>query len=365
MIPFGDLSRQYKRDRKRMDLAWERVTRSGWFVLGREVSAFEKEFARYVGVPHAIAMGSGTEALHLSLVACGVGPGDEVLTVPNTAVPTANAISASGAKPAFVDIDPFTFTMDPRKMEKRITSRVKAVMPVHLYGHPAAMDPIRAIAKKRGLFVIEDACQAHGARYRGKKTGSLSDIGCFSFYPSKNLGAYGDGGMAVTSNKALARKLFLLRNYGQTKRYFHDIQGFNSRLDELQAAILREKLKGLDGWNERRRRLAGLYTKGLLGLPLALPTEAPWAKHCFHLYVIRVEKRDALAAWLLKRGVQTLVHYPVPVHRQKAYRDLKIPAGSFPIAEQFSRQILSLPLFPELQEKEVKRVTAAIRAFFA
>jgi dTDP-4-amino-4,6-dideoxygalactose transaminase len=364
LIPFGDLSRQYKRMKGAMDAAWKRVTDKGWFVLGEQLAAFEKEFGSYLGVSHAVGVNSGTDALRLALTACGVGSNDEVITVPNTAVPTVNAISATGAKPVFVDIDPATCTMDPSKLTRAVTRRTKAIVPVHLYGHPADMDPINRIAKLRGLRVVEDACQAHGALYKGKKTGSLSDAGCFSFYPSKNLGAYGDAGMVVTRDKSLADRVRLLRNYGQTTRYHHILQGFNSRLDELQAAILREKLGKLDSWNAERRRLATLYSKGLQGLPVSLPLEAPWARACFHLYVIRSKKRDALLRWLARKGIQALVHYPIPIHRQPAYRDLNLPSGSFPVTESFSREILSLPIYPELREAEARKVVNAVRAFF-
>jgi dTDP-4-amino-4,6-dideoxygalactose transaminase len=363
-VPFGDLSRQYRVLQGDLDRVWRRTAREGWFVLGREVEAFEGEFSRYLGVPHAVGTGNGTDALHLALAACGVGPGDEVITVPNTAVPTVNAISASGAQPVLADVDPATYTLDPRKVERLLTRRTKALIPVHLYGHPADMDPLRKLARKRGLFLIEDACQAHGALYKGRKVGSLSDIACFSFYPSKNLGAFGDGGMAVTRRPDLARRLRLLRNHGQSRRYHHQIPGFNSRLDELQAAFLRTKLRKLDAGNRTRRRLAIRYSQGLQGLPLVLPTEAAWARHCFHLYVVRTGKRKALAAWLTRKGIQTLVHYPTPVHRQPAYRELGLGPGSFPVAERLSREVLSLPLFPELREAEVDRVTGAIRSFF-
>jgi dTDP-4-amino-4,6-dideoxygalactose transaminase len=350
--------------KKQMDDAWKEVSRSGWFVLGDQVSAFEKEFAAYLDVPYAVGVGNGTEALHLALAAFGVTRGDEVITVPNTAIPTLNAISATGAKPVLVDIDVQTFTMDPTQIEKKITRHTKVILPVHLYGHCADMDPILKIAKKHKLLVLEDACQAHGAEYKGKKAGSLSPMGCFSFYPSKNLGAYGDGGMVVTQSKTFASRLRLLRNYGQRKKYHHAIKGFNSRLDELQAAILRKKLNQLDRWNRKRRQLAKRYSTDLKGLPIVTPAEASWARHCFHLYVIRVQKRNKLMNWLFRKGVQTQIHYPVPVHRQGAYRDLKISPGAFPEAEKACRQILSLPLYPELKNEEQEKVISAIRVFF-
>jgi dTDP-4-amino-4,6-dideoxygalactose transaminase len=364
MIPFGNLSRQYHSMHKQLDRAWSRVTQSGWFVLGKEVTAFEHEFAQYLGIQEAVSVANGTEAIQLALMALGIGPGCEVITVPNTAVPTVNAISATGAKPVLVDIHPVHYTMDASQIERKITRRSRALLPVHLYGHPVDMSSIMRLARKHRLFVVEDACQAHGAEYRGKKTGTLGDLGCFSFYPSKNLGAYGDGGMVVTKNLELAGRLRLLRNYGQKKRYHHIVKGFNSRLDELQAAILREKLKKLDFWNKRRRQLANRYSTGLGKLPISLPAEASWASHCFHLYVIRVDKRDELIRWLAGKGIQTLIHYPIPIHRQKAYRDLGLPSGSYPVTERACGQILSLPLYPELKDGEQDKVIQTIRAFF-
>lgn len=347
-----------------MDRAWKRVAASGWFILGKEVGSFEKEFAHYVGVTYAVGVGNGTEALQLALVAGGVGPGDEVITVANTAVPTVNAISAAGAKPVFVDIDPKNYTMDPRKIRDRISPRTKAIIPVHLYGHPADMDSINRIARAHRLMVIEDAAQAHGALYKGKKVGTLAHMGCFSFYPSKNLGAYGDAGMVVTNDKKLFYQLLLLRNHGQSKRYVHAIQGFNSRLDELQAAILRQKLKKLDTWNQKRRRWAVFYSRKLKSLPIILPSESSWSRHCYHLFVIRMPQRDQLLKWLARRKVQALVHYPIPVYLQKAYQELGVVKGSFPVTEECCRQVLSLPLYPELKEREAEKVVKVIQAFF-
>ncbi|OGC04151.1 erythromycin biosynthesis sensory transduction protein eryC1 [candidate division WOR-1 bacterium RIFOXYA12_FULL_43_27] len=363
-IPFGDLRAQYLQIQQEVDDAVQRVLKRGWYILGEELAVFEKEFAEYCESLYAIGVGSGTEALHLSLVAAGINPGDEVITVPNTAVPTVSAISFAGAVPRFVDIDPNTYTMDPQKLESAITSKTKAIIPVHLYGQCTDMDPILDIAKRHGLIVIEDACQAHGALYKGKKAGSIGEMGCFSFYPSKNLGALGDGGMVVTSNLELAEKVKLLRNYGQIKRYHHKIKGYNSRLDEIQAAILRVKLKYLDAWNELRRNKAGLYDfliKDMDGI--ITPTEAIYAKHVYHLFVVRYVQRDKLQTFLTEKGVETLIHYPIPVHLQESYQGLGYTKGSFPVAEDYANKILSLPIYPELSDRDMVCVVEEIKAF--
>ncbi len=306
-------------------------------------------------------MGSGTEALHLALLACGVQPGDDVATVALTAVPTASAISFAGARPLLVDIDPRTFTMDPNRLEAAITPRTKAILPVHLYGQTADMDPILEVARRRGIPVIEDACQAHGAEYRGRRTGTLGVMAAFSFYPTKNLGACGDGGAVTTDDPTLADRLRLLRNYGQRKRYYHESKGFNSRLDELQAAILRVKLRDLNRWNEARRAKARLYDS-LLG-EVVLPLEADYARHVYHLYVIRCRRRDELQRFLADRGIGTLIHYPVPVHLQEAYRDLGLSRGALPVTERCAEEILSLPLYPELPDAQIVEVAEAINQF--
>jgi dTDP-4-amino-4,6-dideoxygalactose transaminase len=362
-IPFGNLALQYDGLRKQIDQAVAGVLDRGWFILGEKVAAFEEAFAAYCGAKSAIGVGSGTAALHLALAACGVGPGDEVITVPNTAVPTVCAIYMAGAKPVFVDVDEQTYCMDPGKLEQAITPRTRAVLPVHLYGQMANMDPILRIASEHGLKVVEDACQAHGSEYKGRKAGTLGDAGCFSFYPSKNLGAYGDGGMVVTNNDDVSETVWLLRNYGQRKRYYHAIKGFNSRLDELQAAILGVKLPMLDDWNESRRRRASLYSELLADSEVLTPTEAPYGKHVYHLYVVRSRCRDALREHLASQGIQTLIHYPVPVHLQEAYSDLGLSRGAFPVAEACAEQILSLPIYPELGLHEVERVAEAIKSF--
>lgn len=364
MIPFLDLKRQVSSIREEIDSAVREVLNDGWFVLGRRTEEFEKSFAEYCGVSYGIGVGSGTEAIHLALVASGVGAGDEVITVPNTAVPTVSAISFANATPVFVDIDRSTYTMDPEGLEKAITRRTKVILPVHLYGQSADMRPILEIADRYGLTVIEDACQAHGATYGGRKVGSFGRLGCFSFYPSKNLGGCGDGGMVITEDEEMAHRLRLLRNYGQERRYYHRTKGFNSRLDEIQAAVLTVKLKYLDGWNEQRRYLASIYDS-LLSEDVIKPKQADDRQHVYHLYVIRTTARDRLQRYLYEKGIETLIHYPVPVHCQDAYTELKVPLGSFPVAEQCAREILSLPLYPELSEDEVGFVARNINNYFA
>lgn len=367
MIPIFDASRQYQSIKDEIDPALFGTIRAGWFILGPKVKRFEKEFARYCGAKFAVGVGSGTEALHLSLVAAGIKDGDEVITTANTAVPTACAITFANAKPVFVDIDPRSYNMDPNLLKRKITKRTKAIIPVHLYGQSADMGPINRIAKEHGLFVIEDACQAHGTEYlpagrhgKGKKVGTIGDMGCFSFYPSKNLGCYGDGGMVVTNNEKLAEKIWLLRNYGQEKRYYHITKGFNSRLDEIQAAVLSVKLKHLDKWNKRRRKLASMYDSLLKHSSVSTPVEMGYSKHIYHLYVIRSKKRNELQKHLTDKGIQTNIHYPVPIHLQKAYRELKIAKGSLPVTERYASQILSIPLFPELKDEEARYVADTI-----
>jgi dTDP-4-amino-4,6-dideoxygalactose transaminase len=363
-VPFLDLSRQYVAMKNEIDAAIARVFARAWFILGKEGEAFEREFASYLGAKHGVGVGSGTEALHLALLACGVEPGDEVITVPNTAVPTISAISFANAVPKLVDIDPNTFTMDVRQVESAITSRTKVLMPVHLYGQTTDMKPLLDIARKHNLRVVEDACQAHGATYGAQRAGTLGDAGCFSFYPSKNLGAYGDGGFVCANDPEIDQRLRLLRNYGQIKRYYHATKGFNSRLDEMQAAVLRAKLAYLDNWNASRRELAKKFGGLLQDLPIALPKVAAWGNHVFHLYVIRTPQRDQLCSFLAERGIQTIIHYPVPVHLQEAYRDLNIPAGALPEAEKAAREIVSLPFYPEMWGDEIELLVAAMREFY-
>ncbi|HEX2923062.1 MAG TPA: DegT/DnrJ/EryC1/StrS family aminotransferase [Chloroflexota bacterium] len=360
-IEANDLKPQHGEMRAEILAALERVLDDGWFVLGKQGEGFEREFADFCGVAHCVGVGSGTEAIHLALLACGVGPGDDVVTVALTAVPTASAITFAGARPVFVDVDPRTFTMDPSKLEDAITPRTKAILPVHLYGQTADMDPILEVASRRGIPVIEDACQGHGAEYRGRRAGSLATMGAFSFYPTKNLGACGDGGAVTTNDAKLADRLRLLRNYGQRKRYYHESKGFNSRLDEVQAAILRAKLRHLNAWNETRRRKAALYGSLLKGV--VCPVEAEYARHVYHQYVIRTAHRDELMSYLADQGIGTLIHYPVPVHLQDAYRDLGLSRGTLPITERCAGEILSLPFYPELPDAQIAEVAEAINRF--
>jgi dTDP-4-amino-4,6-dideoxygalactose transaminase len=360
MIPFLDLKAQYATIKDDIQQAVARVFETGQFVLGDEVAAFETEFSRYVSAEHGVAVNTGTSALHLALLAAGVGPGDEVITVPFTFVATVAAIGYTGASPVFVDIDPRSFTMDASQLEAAITPRTKAIIPVHLYGHPADMDPILAIARKHGLVVIEDACQAHGAEYKGRRVGSLGDIACFSFYPGKNLGACGEGGMAVTGNAKYAETMRMLRDWGQSKRYHHTLRGFNYRMEGLQGAILRVKLRHLDGWTDARRSRAAEYARFLAGADVVRPVEMPYARHVYHVYAIRTADRAELQRSLQSHGVQTNIHYPIPVHLQEAWRDLGYVAGDFPHSERAANEVLSLPMFPELSNIQVEVVSAAV-----
>ncbi len=361
MIPFGDLRLQYQALKVELDQAVQSVLNGGWFILGQQLSAFEQELAAYCGAAYAVGVGNGTDALQLALMAHDVGPGDEVITSPLSATFTALAISATGATPRFVDISPTSYNMDPSRLEAVIGPRTKAIMPVHLYGQSAEMEPILAIARRHNLPVIEDAAQAHGAEYQGRKAGTLGNAGCFSFYPSKNLGAYGDGGAVVTDDSDIADRIRMLRNGGQKARYDHQLLGINSRLDELQAAILRVKLSYLDRWNERRRHIASLYT-ALLGDGEAYPpVESPRSRHVYHLYVVRCEQRDALQQHLSDLGIGTAVHYPLPIHLQAAYHHLGLQPGSFPEAELAAQQVLSLPIYPELTDTKVRQVASQVR----
>ena len=373
VVPFFDLTRQYKKIKSEILSATQRVYEKGRFILGEEVSVFEKEFSHYCGVRYGVGVGSGTDALYLALKAAGIGEGDEVVTVANSFVATALAISFTGAKPLFVDIDSKAYTMDPNSLElllkrekaKKSGQKIRAVLPVHLYGHPADMDSIMEIANRYDLVVIEDACQAHGAKHGTKKVGSLGAMGCFSFYPTKNLGGYGDGGMVVTDHQKYDQKLRLLRCYGERKKYQHILKGHNSRLDEIQAALLRVKLKHLDQWNEERRRKARLYTRMLSPLGLVCPSEKKGVRHVYHLYAIKTRKRDALQAFLKKRGIETLIHYPIPIPLEKAYQEMGYRRGDFPLTDQWSRKILSLPFFPEMKESEMEEVAQQIQMFLA
>jgi dTDP-4-amino-4,6-dideoxygalactose transaminase len=371
MVPFLDLTRQYKEIQDEILSAVQRVFEKGRFILGEEVSAFEEEFSHYCGVRYGVGVDSGTNALHLALKAAGIGEGDEVITVANSFIATALAISQTGAKPLFVDIDPETYTMDPDALEHCLKHRkrregrrrIKAILPVHLYGHPAEMDAIIEIADRHHLPVIEDACQAHGAEYQGRKVGSFGLLGCFSFYPTKNLGGYGDGGMVVTDDKKLNEKLRLLRCYGEKKKYHHVLKGFNSRLDEIQAAILRVKLRYLDQKNEERRKRAQIYKEMLEGSGVRPPVEKEKARHVYHLFVVRTKNGNALQTFLREKGIETLIHYPVPIHLQKAFKELGYQRRDLCLTEQYSREILSLPFFPEITVPEIEEVVNEISYF--
>jgi dTDP-4-amino-4,6-dideoxygalactose transaminase len=361
-IKFVDLGRQYSQLKGEFEEALLGAARRSDYILGEDTRAFEKEFAGFLGVPHCIGVSDGTDALHLALRAAGVGEGDEVVVPANTFIATVLAISSAGARPVLVDCEADYFGIDTKALSKAITLRTKAIIPVHLYGHPADMDPLIEIANQRGLVVIEDAAQAHGATYNGRFCGTIGDIGCFSFYPSKNLGAFGDGGAVVTKNPKLAEQIKLLRNWGSREKYVHRIKGFNSRLDTIQAAILRVKLRSLPGWNERRRAIAKLYDSLLSGTTLRLPKVASWATPVWHLYVVQAENRKRLQESLRSADIEFGVHYPIPIHFQDAYRDLGYCPGSFPVTEKLSEQILSLPMFPEMTDDEVGRVVDACKA---
>ena len=361
---FSNPKAQYLSHKKEIDAAISRVLNSGWYILGDEVEKFEKEFASYIGVSHGIGTGSGTEALHTSLVACGIGSGDEVITVPNTFIATAEAIVLAGARPVLVDIDPDTYNMDTSQLEKAINKKTKAILPVHLYGHPADMDPVLEIAGSYGLKVIEDACQAHGAQYQGQRVGSIGNAGCFSFYFTKNLGAYGEGGIITTSDPDIAEKCRMIRDHGQNEKYYHALIGFNGRLDELQAALLKVKLPYLEEWLEKRRSLAQAYNDSLPDRYVK-PQEIPWARHVYHLYVIRTPERDRLREWLERNGIGAGMHYPIPIHLQEAWRAYGEGAISLPVTEKITKEIISLPMYPELSFDEVDCICRCIKEFDA
>jgi dTDP-4-amino-4,6-dideoxygalactose transaminase len=359
MLPFLDFGAMHAELRPRLDAAYARVTDSNWLILGREVEAFEREFAEYCEAKHCIGVANGLDALFITLKAMGIGPGDEVIVPSNTFIASWLAVSYAGAKPVPVEPDERTYNLDPALIEAAITPATKAIMPVHLYGQPADMDPIMKLAGRHGLKVVEDAAQAHGARYKGRRTGSLGHAAGFSFYPGKNLGALGDGGAVVTSDDALAEQLRALRNYGSRVKYQHELKGFNSRLDELQAAFLREKLTLLDDWNSRRRDVAARYLDGLTETALSLPHVPAWAEPVWHLFVVRHRDREQLQTQLAERGVSTMIHYPVPPHRQAAYADLGLEAGCLPISERIHAEVLSLPVWPQMKETEIGKVIAA------
>jgi len=360
-VPFLDFVNPYEELRAELDAAYFRFMRSAWYVLGQEVEAFEREFADYCGVKHCVGVGNGLEALHLTLRAYGIGANDEVIVPSNTYIATWLAVSYVGATPVPVEPDTKTFNLDPDRIEAAITRRTKAIMPVHLYGQPADMDPIMTIARKHKLKVIEDNAQAQGARYKGRRTGSLGDAAGNSFYPGKNLGAYGEAGAVTTNDKELADKIRILRNYGSQKKYYNEVKGYNSRLDELQAAFLRVKLNKLDEWNERRRKAAVFYLAELDGKPdLRLPFVPEWAEPIWHLFVVRHPKRDGLQQKLTKADIGTLIHYPVPPHLSGAYADGKWKRGDFPIAEELADTVLSLPMGPHLSKMQMDSVVGEI-----
>jgi dTDP-4-amino-4,6-dideoxygalactose transaminase len=359
-VPFLDLRAQYAGLRDEVARVLQEVAESGTYVLGPRVAAFEEAFAAYLGARHCVGVNSGTSALHLALLAAGVGSGDEVLTVPMTFIATSWAVSYTGATPVYVDVDPQTYTLDVRQVERRLTPRTRAILPVHLYGQPADLGPLLEIGRRHGIPVIEDAAQAHGAHYDGRAAGTLGLCGCFSFYPGKNLGAYGEAGAVVTDDDGIAARLRALRDHAQEKRYHHAELGFNYRMDALQGAVLGVKLRYLSGWTEARRWLAARYRAALADLPLALPAEAPGRRHVWHLFVVLHRERDRIRRALEARGIQTGLHYPIPLHLQKAYQHLGHRPGDFPVAERVGRECLTLPLFPEMTAAQQDAVVEAL-----
>ncbi len=365
MIPLVDLKAQYRSIKSEIDAAVLNALESASFVLGPDVAAFEESFASYCGVKHAIAVNSGTSALHLALLAAGIGEDDEVITVSMTFVATVSAILYVGARPVFVDVDPVTWTMDPTRIEAAITPRTKAILPVHLHGLCADMTPILDIAKRHRLVVIEDAAQAHGAEYRDQRAGSFGQLGCFSFYPGKNLGAYGEGGAVVTNDPALADRVRMLRNWGEDRKYHHVLRGYNYRMDGIQGAVLRVKMRHIDAWTEARRAASSRYDAFLSGIDVRCPSPAAGHRHAYHVYAVRVARRDTVAAHLREAGIATGIHYPVPVHLQPAYSSLGHGPGSLPVSEQLAAEFLSLPMFPELTAQQVTLTVNALRQALA
>jgi dTDP-4-amino-4,6-dideoxygalactose transaminase len=360
-VPYLDLKAQYRSIKSEIDSAVSKVLESSQFVLGEEVTGFEREFANYCEAEECVAVNSGTSALHLALLAAGIGPGDEVITVPFTFVASVAAILYTGARPVLVDIDPLSFNINPAAIEAAITARTKAIMTVHLYGQTAEMNPILEIARKRSLVVIEDAAQAHGAKYKGRPAGTLGDLGCFSFYPTKNLGAYGEGGAVTTNNPEYAKNIRMLRDWGQDSKYHHLLRGFNYRMEGLQGAILRVKLRHLEQWTEARRAVAAKYNQQLANSGITLPREMPWARHVYHVYSLRALDRDSFRSALQAEGVQTAVHYAIPAHLQPAYAELGYGRGSLPESEAAANEVVGLPIYPELTEAQVDLVCDAVR----
>ncbi len=364
-VPFLDLKVQYRQIEAELKPVLEDIMAAGAFIGGPPVADFEKEFAAFCGVKHCVGLSSGTDALRLALMAAGVGSGDEVITVPHTFIATTEAITQAGASPVFVDIDPATGCIDVRQIPSRITSRARAIVPVHLYGQTADMDPILEIARKHGLVVVEDACQAHGATYKGRPAGSMGLAGCFSFYPGKNLGAFGDAGAVVTDDEKLAQTIRMLREHGQSRKYVHDMEGYTGRLDAIQAAVLRLKLKRLAAWNRDRRANAARYTKLLSDVPgVTAIKEADFAQSVYHLYVILVDDRDGLQAFLTEQGVGTGLHYPLPLHLQKAYAAMGFKKGDFPASERTADRLISLPMYAELTHEQIEHVVTCIKKYF-
>jgi dTDP-4-amino-4,6-dideoxygalactose transaminase len=362
LIRFLDLQEQYRQIKPEIDAAIFRVVDSGQFVLGPSVAAFEQRFAAYCGVKYCVALNSGTSALHLALLAAGIGPGDEVITVSMTFVATTAAVLYCGARPRFVDVDPDTWTMDPHLVEAAITPQTKAILPVHLHGLMADMDPIVEIARRHGLVVIEDAAQSHGAGYKSRRAGSIGDIGCFSFYPGKNLGAYGEGGAAVTNNLDLARRMILLRDWGQESKYNHVLPGYNYRMDGIQGAILNVKMNYIEAWTEARRAVASHYDRLLVSSGrFKRPAPPPYCQHVYHAYAVELSRRDEVQKTLSEAGIGTGIHYPVPVHLQKAYRDLGYERGNLPITESLADRFLSLPIYPELGRNHVAEIVQKLK----
>ncbi|MBN1353748.1 MAG: DegT/DnrJ/EryC1/StrS family aminotransferase [Candidatus Omnitrophica bacterium] len=363
-IPLVDLKAQYSSIKSEIDNAIAKVIAKTSFILGEEVSSFENEFSNFCDTRYAVGVSSGTAALQLALVSLGIGEGDEVITTPFTFIATSESILEVGAHPVFVDIEEDTYNIDVKLVEKAITRKTKAIIPVHLYGHPVDMDPLMEIARKHNIAVIEDACQAHGALYKGRKVGSIGDAGCFSFYPGKNLGCYGDGGMLVTNNEQIFEKTKLLRDHGRSDKYTHIAHGYNFRLDGIQAAILKVKLKYLEKWNDKRRKNAGIYNEGLSPLgSVTQPVEKEYAKHVYHLYVIRIKERDKLKLLLSENSIDTGIHYPIPLHKQPVYKKIGLSDKKLPVSEKCAKDILSLPIYAELEEDDIRKICNLIAEF--
>lgn len=360
-IQMVDLKAQYHAIEDEIDAKIKEIIHSSHFIIGNNVTEFEKEIAAYYDTKHAIGVASGTDALHLAILACGIGKDDEVITTPFTFIATAEAITYTGARPVFVDIDEKTFNMDVKKIKKAVTKKTKAILPVHLFGLSADMEKIKGLAAEYKLKIIEDCAQSFGAVYKGKKTGAIGDAGCFSFFPSKNLGCYGDGGMVITNDDNMEEKIRMLRNHGQKVRYYHSVIGYNSRLDEIQAGILRVKLKRIDEYNKKRRENARLYTEELKGVNIITPSEPDGYYHVFHQYSIRTSKRDSILNGLTKAGIASAIYYPVPLHLQESYKDLGYKKGDFPVSEAIASDIISLPMYPELTAGQIDEVCKTIK----